>query len=198
MEWIGLIWLRIGTSGGLLWTRYWTFGFHKMLGDSRGAAQLTAPQEGLSSVSKWVFIYHIQLTIYLSEFYFTICARLYLYILPVFLTSVSFARFLFRVRTNFSYTWSHILHEHSIVSYLSPICIASSLPQGTTQFSMSIPLLKRFAQLYRFLHTNIPSWGLLLALYVSFLDRKLRKYFSKPLKIISCVCRVFLQWLYHI
>jgi hypothetical protein len=22
MEWIGLIWLRIGTSGGLLWTRY--------------------------------------------------------------------------------------------------------------------------------------------------------------------------------
>jgi hypothetical protein len=32
MERIGLRWLRIGTSGGLLWTRYWTFGFHKMLG----------------------------------------------------------------------------------------------------------------------------------------------------------------------
>jgi hypothetical protein len=27
--WSGLIWLRIGTSGGLLWTRWWTFGFHK-------------------------------------------------------------------------------------------------------------------------------------------------------------------------
>jgi hypothetical protein len=52
MEWIGLIWLRIGTSGRLLWTRYWTFGFHKMLGSSWVAAQLAAPQEGLSSVSK--------------------------------------------------------------------------------------------------------------------------------------------------
>jgi hypothetical protein len=30
----------------------WTFGFHKMLVGSWGAAQLTAPQEGLSSVSK--------------------------------------------------------------------------------------------------------------------------------------------------
>jgi hypothetical protein len=47
--WSGVdwIWLRIGTSGGLLWTRYWAFGFHKMLGSS-----WAAPQEGLSSVSK--------------------------------------------------------------------------------------------------------------------------------------------------
>jgi hypothetical protein len=52
MEWIRLIWLRIGSSGGLLWTWYWTFGFHKMLGSSCVAAQLAAPQEGLSSVSK--------------------------------------------------------------------------------------------------------------------------------------------------
>jgi hypothetical protein len=36
------------------WTRYWTFGFHKMLGSSWGAAQLAAPQEGLSSVSKYI------------------------------------------------------------------------------------------------------------------------------------------------
>jgi hypothetical protein len=27
--WTGFIWLRIGSSGGLLWTRQWTFGFHK-------------------------------------------------------------------------------------------------------------------------------------------------------------------------
>jgi len=26
--WIGCIWLRIQTGGGLLWTRQWTFGFH--------------------------------------------------------------------------------------------------------------------------------------------------------------------------
>jgi hypothetical protein len=45
---IGLIWLRIGTSGGLLWRREWTFGFHKTLGSSRVAAQLVASQEGLS------------------------------------------------------------------------------------------------------------------------------------------------------
>jgi len=25
----GFIWLRIRTSGGLLWKRCWTFGFHK-------------------------------------------------------------------------------------------------------------------------------------------------------------------------
>jgi len=32
--WIGSIWLRIWTSGGLLWTRWWTFGFHKSRGIS--------------------------------------------------------------------------------------------------------------------------------------------------------------------
>jgi hypothetical protein len=52
MVWTGSIWLRIGTSGGLLWTRWWTFGFHRMLGSSWVAAQLAASQEGLRSVSK--------------------------------------------------------------------------------------------------------------------------------------------------
>jgi hypothetical protein len=42
-----------GTSGGLLWTRWWTFGFHKMMGSSWVAAQLAASQEGLSSVSMY-------------------------------------------------------------------------------------------------------------------------------------------------
>jgi hypothetical protein len=51
--WIGLIWLRIGTSGGLLWTRWWTFEFHKMLRISWMAAQLAASQKGLSSMSEW-------------------------------------------------------------------------------------------------------------------------------------------------
>jgi hypothetical protein len=54
MVWIGLIWLRIGTSGGLLWKRWWTFWFHKMLGSSWVAAQLAASQEGLSSMSERV------------------------------------------------------------------------------------------------------------------------------------------------
>jgi hypothetical protein len=48
-----LIWLRIGTSGGLLWIRCWPFGFREMLGSSWVAARLLAPQEGLSSLSKW-------------------------------------------------------------------------------------------------------------------------------------------------
>jgi hypothetical protein len=30
--WTGSIWLRVGTGGGLLWIRWWTFEFHKMLG----------------------------------------------------------------------------------------------------------------------------------------------------------------------
>jgi hypothetical protein len=52
MVWIELIWLSIGTNGGLLWTWYWTSSFHKMLGSSWVAAQLVASQEGLSSMSK--------------------------------------------------------------------------------------------------------------------------------------------------
>jgi hypothetical protein len=32
--WTGLIWLRIGTGGGLLSMGQWTFGFHKMRGSS--------------------------------------------------------------------------------------------------------------------------------------------------------------------
>jgi hypothetical protein len=39
MVWTGLMWFRIGTRGRLLWTRCWTFGFHKMLGRSWVAAQ---------------------------------------------------------------------------------------------------------------------------------------------------------------
>jgi hypothetical protein len=53
MVWIGLIWLRIGASGWLLWTRQWTSGFHKTLWSSWVAAQLAASQEGLSSMSEW-------------------------------------------------------------------------------------------------------------------------------------------------
>jgi hypothetical protein len=49
-----LIWLRIGSSGGLLWTRKWSFGFYKRLENSRVAAQLAASQEGLSSLSKFI------------------------------------------------------------------------------------------------------------------------------------------------
>jgi hypothetical protein len=30
LVWTGSNWLRIGTSGGLLWTLWWTFGFLKI------------------------------------------------------------------------------------------------------------------------------------------------------------------------
>jgi hypothetical protein len=36
--WTGLVWLRIGTGGELLSIRYWTFGFHEMLGNYREAS----------------------------------------------------------------------------------------------------------------------------------------------------------------
>jgi hypothetical protein len=36
-----------------LWTRWWTFGFYKMLGNPWIAAQLTAPQVVLSSTQSW-------------------------------------------------------------------------------------------------------------------------------------------------
>jgi hypothetical protein len=48
--WNGLVWRRIGTSGEHLWMRQWTFGFHKMLGGPRVAAQLVASWVVLSSI----------------------------------------------------------------------------------------------------------------------------------------------------
>jgi hypothetical protein len=35
--WTGLVWLKIGTGGKLLWIRYWTYGFHEMPGNYRVA-----------------------------------------------------------------------------------------------------------------------------------------------------------------
>jgi hypothetical protein len=37
-----------------MWTRWWTYGCHKMLGSYRVAAQLAASQAGHSSMSEWV------------------------------------------------------------------------------------------------------------------------------------------------
>jgi hypothetical protein len=42
-----------------LWTRQWTFSFHKMLESSRVASQLLAPQEGLTFMKLGVS-WHIQ------------------------------------------------------------------------------------------------------------------------------------------
>jgi hypothetical protein len=57
MLWTGSIRLRIRTIGGLLWTRWWTFGFLKMLGSSWEAAQLAASQEELCSVSNLLLLW---------------------------------------------------------------------------------------------------------------------------------------------
>jgi hypothetical protein len=48
--WTGFIWLRIWTSGELLWTRQWTFGFHKLLETSWQAKQLLVYPEGSCSI----------------------------------------------------------------------------------------------------------------------------------------------------
>jgi hypothetical protein len=48
--WTGLVWLRIGISGKLMWIQYWTFGFHKMLGNYRVDSQLVASRVVLSSI----------------------------------------------------------------------------------------------------------------------------------------------------
>ena len=48
--WTGLGWHRIGTSGGRLWVRWWTFGFHKMRGITWLAANQLASQEGLCTM----------------------------------------------------------------------------------------------------------------------------------------------------
>jgi hypothetical protein len=48
--WTGLIWLRIGTNGRLLWSRQWNFGLHKLLGSLWVAAKLAATEEGPNSM----------------------------------------------------------------------------------------------------------------------------------------------------
>jgi hypothetical protein len=48
--WTGFIWLKIGTSDGILLTREWIFEFHKMLGISFIAETLQASQEELISM----------------------------------------------------------------------------------------------------------------------------------------------------
>jgi hypothetical protein len=48
--WTGLIWLRLGTSGGFLWTRYWTLVYHKMRAISWLAEELLAFHGGPCSV----------------------------------------------------------------------------------------------------------------------------------------------------
>ena len=48
--WTGLIWLRTEKGGGLLWMRYWTFGFHKMLWISWLAKEILASHTGKWSI----------------------------------------------------------------------------------------------------------------------------------------------------
>jgi hypothetical protein len=52
--WTGL-WLRIGTGGGHVWMRWWTFEFHKMWGISWLAENRLVPQGGLCCM-KWVSV----------------------------------------------------------------------------------------------------------------------------------------------
>jgi hypothetical protein len=48
--WTGSNLLRVGTGGGILRMRWWTFGFHEVRGISWVAEDLLASQEGLCSV----------------------------------------------------------------------------------------------------------------------------------------------------
>jgi hypothetical protein len=50
MVWAGLVWLRIGTGGELLWIWRWTFGFHEMQRNYRVATQLVASRVVLGSI----------------------------------------------------------------------------------------------------------------------------------------------------
>jgi hypothetical protein len=47
--WTGFVWLRIGTGGELFWIRYWTIGFHKLLGNHGVSKQLGISRVVLSS-----------------------------------------------------------------------------------------------------------------------------------------------------
>ena len=53
--WTKLIWLRIGTEDGLLWTRYWTSVSHVMRGGPWLAEELLASQKGFFSMELWCY-----------------------------------------------------------------------------------------------------------------------------------------------
>jgi hypothetical protein len=55
MVWTGSNWLRIGTSGGLLWTRWWIFGFLKIAGNFLNGCTIGSFW-GRAQVRKWVFL----------------------------------------------------------------------------------------------------------------------------------------------
>jgi len=55
-KWNGSIWLRIGTGGGLLWMRSWTFGFHKIRGISWEAEKFLAFRKD-SAPCNWLVSY---------------------------------------------------------------------------------------------------------------------------------------------
>jgi len=46
-NWIGFIWLRVGTSGGLLWAQEWIFGYQKICEITWLAEELLTLQRGL-------------------------------------------------------------------------------------------------------------------------------------------------------
>jgi hypothetical protein len=48
--WNAIIWPRIVSNGGLLWTRYLTFGLHEKGRISRLAERVLASQEGMCSI----------------------------------------------------------------------------------------------------------------------------------------------------
>jgi hypothetical protein len=53
---IELVWLRKGTGGELLWIRYWTFGFHEMLGNYQVSKYLGIPRVVLSSMGLVILV----------------------------------------------------------------------------------------------------------------------------------------------
>jgi hypothetical protein len=62
--WDGMGWIDLAQDRDqwrLLWTRWWTVGFHKILGDSWVVAQLAASPEGLSSMK---LVHCIKETVY--------------------------------------------------------------------------------------------------------------------------------------
>ena len=57
----------IGTGGGLMWMRWWTFGFHEMRGISCVAEGLLADQQGLCSVEFVSLVHEIQVSRVFNE-----------------------------------------------------------------------------------------------------------------------------------
>jgi hypothetical protein len=114
------IWFVIGTNGGLLWTRKWTFEWHEILGNSWVAARLAASQEGFSSMQLLSWLNCHMFGVYIPCF-FNSEIQFSKYFSFLFITNFSFLILLPHIRTDFVFDVEILYVCFSDIVYLCSV-----------------------------------------------------------------------------